>query len=128
MPRPATHDDLTQWAREADTLVEIHAERLQDFPEVATAFFAAAYMSTSGQGLVFKDGKLSRPKTEAELDKLLAEAQDAWDTENERYAAAILHPGDQKFKPQYIRNTVDRFAKQEKYQAVNWPAEPDTAF
>ena len=127
MPRPATHDDLTQWAREADTLVEIHAERLQDFPEVATAFFAAAYMSTSGHGLVFKDGKLSRPKTEAELDQLLREAQDAWDTEFKRYEEAWRDSRGEKFKPQYIRNTVDRFAKQEGLQAVEWPAEPDAA-
>lgn len=117
--RPQSVDDLSDYVRQGHLIVLIETARLLDFPAVATHLVAAIAAAETDDRLTFQGNELRALRTDAEMAKQLAQAQQTWDQNRNRYCEALDDPNK---VPPWGRSSVDRWAEGEGLAAIEWPS------
>lgn len=127
MARPSNFSDIAEWQRRPDTVASIDLSLVDLTIESAPVFAKVAELGQllEACGLnVQMDGsklKADRSKTPAQLTNMLIKEQADWDRSRKRYLEAIEDPSSVEDK--WIRDSIDRHAKDEGLPAIEWPAE-----
>lgn len=127
MARPSSFSDISEWQRSPDTVASIDLSLIDLTVESAPVFAKVAELGQllEACGLnVQMDGsklKADRSKTPAQLTNMLTKEQGDWDEARKRYLEAIEDPS--SFEEYWIRNSIDRHAKNEGLPAIEWPAD-----
>lgn len=127
MARPSNFSDIAEWQRSPDTVASIDLSLVDLTIESAPVFTKVAELGQllEACGLNVKmDGsrlKADRSKTPAQLTNMLIKEQADWDKARKRYLEAIEDPS--SVEELWIRNSIDRHAKDEGLPAIEWPAD-----
>lgn len=120
MSRPSTHDDLPDYTRQGHLVAHVPSDYITRYPSLGQHLLAALAEADT-LGLVrTPEGRIEIPRTDEELDQSLEQAQRSWDYNLRRYEGVLA--GDAKACPDYMRSTVDAWAKDEDRDPIDWTA------
>ncbi|GAA1412079.1 hypothetical protein AUR04nite_00050 [Glutamicibacter uratoxydans] len=129
MARPSSFSDVDAWRRSDDNIASIDLTSVELSAKTALVYVKVAELGElleacglkvemSGAGL-----KATRAKSPLELTRMLEAEQKSWDEARKKYLEAIQDPA--SIENDWLRQSIDRHAKNEGMPPVEWPAEPE---